>query len=285
VQGRAHFDESIALYEPTEHRPLAARFGQDNRVATLSYRSLALWGLGLPRDSLTDIKQLLDDAREIGQAASSMYAMFYASVILTLHGEYATASARADELAALADKSGSLIWKASGTAARGAILALTGKASEAVHSITSGLESFRSAGGTLFRPFFLSHTAYAHAQLGQLDDAWRYIGEAMVAVQSTKEGWYEADVHRIAGDVALRSPNRCVAKAEAHFERALSISRAQQARTLELRAAMSMARLWLDLGKRRQAYDLLAPIYGSFTEPPDTLDFRIAHALLRELGT
>jgi predicted ATPase len=283
-QGRAHFDESIALYEPAKHRPLAARFGQDNRVASLSYRSLALWGLGFPQDSLADIKQLLDDAREIGQAATSMYALFYASLILTLHGAYATASTRADELVALADKSGSLIWKASGTAVRGTIFALTGRSSEAVHTITSGLESFRSVGGTLFRPFFLSYIAYAHAQLGQLDDAWRCIGEAMAAVQSTKESWYVADVNRVAGEVALRSPNRAVAKAEAHFERALSISRAQQARTLELRAAICTARLWLDLGKRQQASDLLAPIYGSFTEPLETPDFRTAHALLKELG-
>jgi len=252
-------------------------------VATLSYRSLALWGLGFPQASLTDLEQLLDDAHKIGQAASSMYALFYAALILTLHGEYTTATARADELAALADKSDSLIWKASGMAARGTILTLTSKASEAVHSITSGLESFRSAGGTLFRPFFLSHLAHAHAQLGQLDDAWRCIGEALAAVQSTKESWYEADVHRIAGEVALSSPNRRVAKAEAHFERALSISRAQNARTLELRAAMSRARLWLDLGKRCQAYDLLAPVHGSFTESFDTLDFRMADALLRVL--
>jgi predicted ATPase len=285
AQGRAHLDRSIALYEPAEHRSLATRFGQDNRVAALSYRSLALWGLGCPEAALTDTAQLLKDAREIGQAATLMYALYYISLTLTLYGDYATAGARADEVAALADKSGSLIWKAVGMMGRGALLALTGKASDAVHLITSGVTTFRSTGGTLFAPFCLSHLARAHAQLGHLDDAWRCIGEAITAVQTTKERWFEAEIHRIAGEVALMSPKPDAAKAEAYYERALAIGRAQHAKSLELRAAMSKARLWRDQGKRRQAHDLLAPAYGWFTEGFDTLDLRTAKALLNELAS
>ena len=130
----------------------------------------------------------------------------------------------------------------------------------------------------------LSYLARAHAELGQFDDAWRCIGEAMTAMETTKERWFEAEVHRIAGEIALMSPEPDAAKAEAYFERALAVARQQQAKSWELRAAMSMARLWRDQGKRQQARELLAPVYGWFTEGFDTLDLKEAKALLDELA-
>jgi len=126
--------------------------------------------------------------------------------------------------------------------------------------------------------------ARAHAELGQHDDAWCLIGEAMGAMEATKEKWCEAEVNRVAGEIALLTPEPDAAKAEAHFERALTIAREQQAKSWELRAAMSMARLWRDQGKRQQAHDLLAPVYGWFTEGFDTLDLKEAKALLDELA-
>ncbi len=111
----------------------------------------------------------------------------------------------------------------------------------------------------------------------------RRIGEMMTAVQTTKETWCEADIHRIAGEIALKSPEHDAAKAEAHFERALAVARQQQAKSWELRAAMSMARLKRDQGKRDEARNLLAPVYGWFTEGFDTLDLKEAKALLEEL--
>ena len=107
----------------------------------------------------------------------------------------------------------------------------------------------------------------------------------MTAVETTKERWCEAEVNRIAGEIALKSPEPDVAKAEAYFERALAIAREQQAKSWELRAAMSIARLWRDQGKRDAARDLLAPVYGWFTEGFDTLDLKEAKALLDELAT
>ena len=133
-------------------------------------------------------------------------------------------------------------------------------------------------------PWFLSNLARAHAELGQLDDAWRCIGEALTAIETSKEKWYEAEVNRIAGEVALQSVEPDAAKAEAYFERALSVARQQQAKSWELRAAMSMARLWRDQGRRDEARDLLAPVYGWFTEGFDTLDLKDAKALLHELA-
>ena len=126
--------------------------------------------------------------------------------------------------------------------------------------------------------------ARAHGELGQFDDAWRCIGEAITAVETSKERISEAQVHRTAGEIALLSPARDAAKAEAYFERALAIARQQQTKSLELRTAMSLARLWRDQGKVQQARELLAPVYGWFTEGFDTRDLKEAKALLNELA-
>jgi predicted ATPase len=200
-----------------------------------------------------------------------------------LRGDYAAANTEVDELAALADEKGALLWQAFGTSIRGCLLALTEEAS--VHAITSGIAALRSTGATLWMPLWVSHLARAYAELGQFDDAWRSIGEAMTAIETTKERWFEAEVRRIAGEVALLSPEPDAAKAEAYFERALTVARQQQAKSWELRAAMSLARLWRDQGKRDEARDLLAPVYGWFTEGFDTPDLKEAKALLDELGS
>jgi predicted ATPase len=130
---------------------------------------------------------------------------------------------------------------------------------------------------------YLACLAKAQSELGQLDDAWRSMREALATIDTTKERWCEAEVDRMAGELAL-SPEPDAARAEAHFARALAVARNQQAKSWELRAAMSMARLWRDQGKRRQAHDLLAPVHDWFTQGFDTLDLREARALLDELA-
>ena len=166
---------------------------------------------------------------------------------------------------------------------QGWLFALTAKASDAVQLITSGITTWRSTGATLWAPLRKSHLARAYAELDQFDDAWRCVGEAMTAVETTKERWCEAEIHRVAGEIALMSPEPDAAKAEACFERALAVARKQQAKSWELRGAMSMARLWRDQGKRQQARNLLAPVYGWFTEGFETLDLKHAKMLLDEL--
>jgi predicted ATPase len=133
--------------------------------------------------------------------------------------------------------------------------------------------------------FFRSYLARSYAELGQFDDAWHCIGEALAAIEKTKERVWEAEVNRIAGQIALKSPEPDAAKAEAYFERALAVARQQQAKSWELRAAMSMARLRRDQGKRDEARELLAPVYDWFTEGHDTLDLQEAKALLGELAS
>jgi predicted ATPase len=164
-------------------------------------------------------------------------------------------------------------------------LALTGEPLSAIEMITSGIASFRSNNQTFWLPLFLCCLASAYAEIGRHEEAWRYISEATTTLQATAERWCEADVHRTAGEIALKSPEPDLTKAEAQFELALVIARQQQAKSWELRAAMSLARLWRDQGKQQQARELLAPVYGWFTEGFDTRDLKEAKALLEELGT
>ena len=149
--------------------------------------------------------------------------------------------------------------------------------------LTLGMSVWRSTGATLFAPTQLSTLAAAYAKLGQFDDAGRAISEAMSVMAASKETWFEAEVNRVAGEIALKSPPPDAEQAQAYFGHALMVARAQQAKSWELRAAMSMARLWRDQGKRDEARDLLAPVYGWFTEGFDTRDLKEAKGLLEEL--
>ena len=284
AQGRRHLDEAITLYDPAAHRPLATRFIVDARVASLSWRARALWLLGYPDAALADADHALTDAREIGQAATLMLALFLASFTRIDCGNYTVATAEADELLALANEKTASQWKAQGMLNRGCLLVLTGKASDAVQMLNSGIAAHRSTGSTIWLTLYLSYLGIAYAELHRFDDAWRCIGEAISAVETTKETSFEADVNRIAGEIALKSPERDGAKAQAYFDRALTVACQQQAKSWELRAAMSMARLWRDQSKRAEARELLAPVYGWFTEGFDTHDLKEAKALLDELA-
>jgi len=169
-------------------------------------------------------------------------------------------------------------------AQRGCILAQTGSAADAIQVINAENAGLRAMGANVWCTAWLSHLALAHAELGELEEAWRCIGEAMTVVETTKEGWYQAEVNRIAGEIALKSTEPDAAKARGYFEHALMVARAQKAKSWELRAAMSMARLWRDRGRRKEAYELLAPVYAWFTEGFDTPDLKEAKALLGELA-
>jgi predicted ATPase len=246
---------------------------------------LALWVLGYPEAALADVEHALDDAREIPHAATLMHALFFTAWTHSHCGNHSIAKAQLDELVALADEKSSLFWRTLGMLTQHCALALTGETTDAAQMITSGIKAFRSTGGTLWAPSWVSYLARAYADVGQFDDAWRCIAEATNTVQTTKEKWCEAEVHRTAGKIALQSPHPDLTKAEAYFERALAVAREQRAKSWELRAAMSMARLWRDQGKSQQARDLLGPIYGWFTEGFDTLDLRESKTLLDDLAS
>jgi tetratricopeptide (TPR) repeat protein len=281
AQGRTHVDQSVALFDPADRTLAAIRLGA---LHSLSVRALILWLLGYPEAALADAHQALDEARQIDRAPTMIDALAWVSHLEALCGNHLAGNAHVSELLALVEEKSIPHLKGFGTSVQGLLLALTGNPLDAVRALASGLARKRSTGATGVAPFFLSYLACAYAELSQFDDAWGYIGEALAAIEITKERVWEAEVNRIAGEIALKSPERDVAKATAYFERALAVARQQQAKSWELRAAMSMARLWRDQGKRDEARELLAPVCGWFTEGFDTGDLKEAKALLDELA-
>jgi predicted ATPase len=255
-------------------------------------RSWALWLLGYPEAALADSDDALAAACGIAESPTMLFALPHALLthmhaLLThiLCGDYAQAQADADQLIALADSKGAMLWKFRGTALQGCLFALTGKSCDAVQAITAGIAGCKSTGTTLWLPVYLSYLVQAHAALGQFDDARRCIGEAMSAMDATKETWWQSETMRLAGEIALLAGEPDPAGIEAYFLRALDIARAQRAKSFELRAAMSMAQLWRSQGKVKQARELLAPVYRWFTEGFDTRDLKEARALLDTLGS
>jgi pentatricopeptide repeat protein len=199
-------------------------------------------------------------------------------------GNYGLAKEQLDEVCALADEKSAMFWKVGGMLLLGCVSALNGKAADAVQTIGSGLQAWRSTGASLWMPVYLAHLIGAYADLGRFDDAWRCFNEATTLMQQTKERWCESEIYRIAGEVAIRSPDSDVSKAEAFFGHALEVAKAQQAKSYELRAATSLARLRLDQGRRDEALQQLAPIYNWYSEGFHTHDLRQAKALLDMLA-
>ena len=284
AEARAHFDRAIELYDPAERGPAGTMFRLDYRVESLAFRSHVLWYLGFPEAALADAEVALRDAREIDYAITLMSALNIAVWTHILRRDYATAKALLAELASLADEKGAAWFKAIGMLARSLVSAMTKEGADNVGMIASAWDACLSTGATVFAPMQRSYLAIAYAEIGQFDDARRCMGEAIAATEKTKERWFEPEVHRIAGEIELLSPERDMARAEGHFQRALEIARAQQAKSWELRTATSLARLWRDQGRRAEARDLLAPVYDWFTEGFDTRDLKEAKALLEELA-
>jgi predicted ATPase len=213
-----------------------------------------------------------------------LFALSLTGVTKILNGNYEAALAQAAEQETMGNEKDAVLRKAQARIQKGCVCALTDRASDAVEMITSSLVEFRSTGATYFVPFYLSCLARAHADLGQFDAARRAINEAIAALEATGERWWEGEVRRVAGEIALKSPSPDIAKAEEDFTYALSIAQSQQAKSWELRAAMSMARLWRDQSKSQEARELLAPVFGWFSEGFETLDLKEAKALLDTLA-
>ena len=183
------------------------------------------------------------------------------------------------ELAALAEEKGAALWKSFGLGCEGVLSAWNGNPGDAVQMITTGVSALESIGTTNSVPWFLATLARAYADLGRLDDAWSSFNKAIETIGIGKEKRWEAEVNRIGGEIAVLYSDANAAKAEVYFNRALAIAREQQAKSWELRAATSMTRLWREQGKSQQARELLAPVYGWFTEGFDTLDLIQAKAI------
>ena len=199
--GKSELDQAIALYDPTEHRALATRFGHDVRVSALAWRAFTSWALGDLQASLNDRQSAVAGAREIGHAATLMFALSHVSLTLLHAGRRDEAAPLIDELVELADGKGTLYWKSYGLLLRGWLAALNGDAAHAVEIMRSAMVDMRSTGATGYAPWYLSILAHAHAELGQFDEARRCMSEALSAMEATGERWCEGDVHRRAGEI------------------------------------------------------------------------------------
>jgi class 3 adenylate cyclase/predicted ATPase len=199
--GKSELDQAVALYDPVEHRVLATRFGHDVRVSALAWRAFASWALGDSEASLLDRQSAVTGAREIGHAATLMFALSHVSLTLLHAARCDEAAALIDELVELADGKGALYWKSYGLLLRGWFMALKGEPAQAVDIIRSAMTDMRSTGATGYAPWYLSVLAHAHAELGQFDDARRCMSEALSTMAATGERWCEADVHRRAGEI------------------------------------------------------------------------------------
>jgi predicted ATPase len=240
-RAKARFDRGIRLRKPIDQNPPGVTTGADAKVVMLGFRSVALWLLGYSRAALADADQALSRAREITPVGTLMHTLSWTIFIRILCGHYAIASALIEELAALANEKDTAFWKAWGMMTKGWLVALTGKASDAVHEISFGIAAWRATDATMCVPFYTSCLATAYAQLGQFEEAQRAMRDAMAGTERTKETWFEAEIHRMAGEIALKSPGLGGAKAEIRFQHALSAARGQKAKSWELRAAMSLA--------------------------------------------
>lgn len=283
ANGRGHLDRVVALYDPGEHRALATRFGHDVRMTALCWRAMAVWMLGYPEAAAMDIEHALKDARETGHAATLMFALSHSTLALIYRGDHVAAQGLVGELVALAEEKGSLYWKSYGSLLQGWLLARTGKPADTVPLMTTAIAAMRSTGATAYAPWYFSCLAEAYAQLGQFDEAYRCIAKAISAVETNGERWGEADIHRIAGEIALKLPVPDPAKAESNFEQALSVARQHNSKSFELRAATSMARLRRDQGRPTEARDILTSILARFSEGFDTSDLIGAKSLLGTL--
>jgi class 3 adenylate cyclase/tetratricopeptide (TPR) repeat protein len=229
---QVHYSQGLALYDPVKHRPFATRFGQDISVANTGFRSLARWLLGYPEKALADADRALEDAQQIGQAATLMFALNYTAKTKIHCGHFVAANSLLEQVIALADQKGAPYWKGFGMSEQACILLATGDASAAVNQLKLGMTTLCSTGATLFVPWLLSNLARAYGDLGELDDARRCIDEATTTMQTSNQRWCEAETNRIAGEISLLSPKRDAARAEAYFERALRVARQQQVNRL-----------------------------------------------------
>jgi predicted ATPase len=303
ASAHTHLEQGIALYNPQQHRSHAFLYGQDPGVACLSVASLALWQLGYPDQALRREHEALTLAHELSHPFNLAFALNYAATVLPqLRREVQLTHERTEALTALSSEHKFPFGPAQGTILQGWLLAKRGKEEEGITQMRQGLATLRATGVELFRPYYLALLAEVHGEIGQAEEGMSVLTEALAAVNNRGERQYESELYRLKGELTLQkfqvagskfqvastqhpAPNtQAEAEAEACFHKAIEIARRQQAKSLELRAVMSLSRLWKEQGKKAEARQMLTEIYGWFTEGFDTADLKEAKALLEELA-
>ncbi|HEV8718494.1 MAG TPA: adenylate/guanylate cyclase domain-containing protein [Candidatus Binatia bacterium] len=286
----AHSEQGIVLYERQQHHSLALLYGgHDPGVCCRNVRTLVLWLLGYPDQADQRSQEALTLARELSHAFSLAEALMYATWLFQFRREEPTFHERTEALMVLSEEQGFSYSLAQGTLLRGWVLVGQGQGEEGIAQIRRGLAALQDTGAEVVRPYYLALLAEAYGKVGQTVEGLSALTEALEAVNNNRGArFYEAELYRLKGELTLQSkPSQgesAVEKdAEECFWDAVEIARRQQAKSLELRATMSLARLWQQQGKKAEARQMLADIYGWFTEGFDTKDLQEAKALLEEL--
>jgi len=280
---RRHLDQGMALYDKARHRSHAFVYGgHDPGVCCRKVASWASWILGYPARGLEESVASLRLARELDHPTSIIVALVWACVFRDLRREVHEVGEHARALISLSTEHGASQWLAAGTIFDGSVHAELGEGEVAIAEIRRGLAAYGSTGAQLFVPYFLSLLARAYLKTGQPHEGLRVIGEAMERARTTGERVWESELVRLEGELRLAAFPDNVAEALECFRRSIEIARGQAARSWELRAALSLARLLVAEGRRDEAHRTLAGVYDWFTEGFDTADLQDAKAFLVE---
>ncbi len=290
----AHFEHGIALYQPPPHHltldqpenycPYTASYGEDTGVIGWRYAAWTLWFLGYPDQARARDHEAVTMAQNLPHPLSLAFVLIWAGVLHHHLQEVCIMHERVEDAMALSIEHGIVQQHAAGIVMRGWLLADQGCAAEGIEQIRRGLEAREDIGAGAARPYFLALLAEAYEKAGQIEEGLSTLAEALIFVGTSGQRFYEAELYRLKGELLLRRSVPNASEAEACFQQALDIARHQQAKSWELRVAMSLSRLWQEQGKSDKARYLLAEIYDWFTEGFDTPDLKDAKALLDELG-
>jgi adenylate cyclase len=283
VSARVHVEQSLLLWDTEPPRTLVLAGANHPVVHNLSIASWTLWLLGYPEQARARSAEACTRAQESSHAYSQAFALNYASAFHQYRREPQRAQEHAEAVLALAKEHGFIRWLALGTIHRGWALAAQGAVQEGIRDLCQGLASWRVMGGEMGMPCLLVRLAEAYGQGEQAVEGLLALDEALAFIRSSGECVYEAEVHRLRGELLLQSDGWSLGEVEACLRQALDVARHQQAKSLELRAAMSLARLWQAQGKGTEAYQTLIEIYSWFTEGFDTPDLQEAKALIEVL--
>jgi predicted ATPase len=284
AQAHEHFARSMALYDPQQHHTLAIRYGQDPGVAALVQDAVALWTLGYPDQALRRGHEAHTRAEALAHPHTLAYVFAQLAIFSQLRRDREEARRQAEAATRVSREQGFPVWLGVALILQSWACATRHQAAAQIPSMHEGMALYRTTDAALWVPYFLTLLAEAYGTASQPETGLRLLDEARTVMDSTQERFYEAEVHRVQGALVLAQAADQYALAETCFQHALGIARRQQAKSWELRAATSLARLWQHQGKRQEAHNLLAPVYGWFTEGFDTADLQEAKTLLDALA-
>jgi class 3 adenylate cyclase/predicted ATPase len=284
AEARPHVETAVALYQPEEHREFAFRYGQDIGASALCYLCWAQWHLGCPDQAQDTADRALRHARDFGHAHTLAYTLWHIAIPALLARDVARVDAFATESVAVSAEHGFPLWLAYADILLGWVSSQRGQHAAGINRMRRGIAAASKTGARVLEPLFLGLVADALAFAGAFPEASAVLEQALARSAEAGERWADAELHRLRGELALRVPQPDVRSAETSFRTAMEIAGRQGARGFELRSATRLARLIGQQGRRDEARELLAPIYGWFTEGFDTPDLQDAKALLAELA-